>query len=75
MDVKTVASKVVGQMANSAVPFSGPVAESLVQELLGAQDEQILMLRRLSDDLTDPDGPWQTATHVPEGSCPSATYL
>ena len=51
MDVKTVASKVVGQMANSAVPFSGPVAESLVQELLGAQDEQILMLRRLSDDL------------------------
>jgi hypothetical protein len=41
MDLRTVASKVVGEMANSAVPFSGPLAESLVQELLGAQDEQI----------------------------------
>jgi hypothetical protein len=45
MDLRTVASKVVGEMANSAVPFSGPLAESLVQELLGAQDEQIVLLR------------------------------
>ena len=62
MDLRTVASKVVGQMANNAVPFSGPVAESLMQELLGAQDEQIVLLRGLSDDLNRLlDGPWQTA--------------
>ena len=75
MDVKTVASKVVGQMASSAVPFSGPVAESLVQELLGAQDEQILMLRRLSDDLNRLlDGPWQTARmYLREAALPRRT--
>lgn len=75
MDVKTVASKVVGQMANSAVPFSGPVAESLVQELLGAQDEQIVLLRGLTDDLNRLlDGPWQTARmYLKEAALPRRT--
>lgn len=75
MDLKAVASKVVGQMANSAVPFSGPVAESLVQELLGAQDEQIVLLRGLSDDLNRLlDGPWQTARmYLKEAALPRRT--
>ena len=52
MDLRTVASKVVGQMANSAVPFSGPVAESLVttphaQTLVGWLDA---MARETWDD-------------------------
>ena len=75
MDLRTVASKVVGEMANSAVPFSGPVAESLVQELLGAQDEQIVLLRGLSDDLNRLlDGPWQTARmYLREAALPRRT--
>jgi hypothetical protein len=62
-------------MANTAVPFSGPVAESLVQELLGAQDEQIELLRRLSSDLNRLlDGPWQTARmYLKEASLPRRT--
>src|SRR5690348_14311898 len=75
MDLRTVASKVVGEMANSVVPFSGPVAESLVQELLGAQDEQIVLLRGLSDDLNRLlDGPWQTARmYLKEAALPRRT--
>jgi hypothetical protein len=75
MDLRTVASKVVGQMANGAVPFSGPLAESLVQELLGAQDEQIVLLRGLSDDLNRLlDGPWQTARmYLREAALPRRT--
>lgn len=75
MDLRTVASKVVGEMANSVVPFSGPVAESLVQELLGAQDEQIVLLRGLSDDLNRLlDGPWQTARmYLREAALPRRT--
>jgi uncharacterized protein involved in cysteine biosynthesis len=71
MDLRTVASKVVGEMANSAIPFSGPLAESLVQELLGAQDEQI----GLSDDLNRLlDGPWQTARmYLREAALPRRT--
>ena len=75
MDLRTVASKVVGQMANSAVPFSGTLVESLVQELLGAQDEQIVLLRGLSDDLNRLlDGPWQTARmYLREAALPRRT--
>jgi hypothetical protein len=75
MDLRTVASKVVGEMANSAIPFSGPLAESLVQELLGAQDEQIVLLRGLSDDLNRLlDGPWQTARmYLREAALPRRT--
>jgi hypothetical protein len=75
MDLRTVASKVVGEMADSVVPFSGPLAESLVQELLGAQDEQIVLLRGLSDDLNRLlDGPWQTARmYLREAALPRRT--
>jgi hypothetical protein len=46
-----------------------------VQELLGAQDEQIVLLRGLSDDLNRLlDGPWQTARmYLREAALPRRT--
>lgn len=62
MNIKQVTSRMAGQLAGAAVPLSGPAAESMVADLLRAQDEQVALLTDLRSrvDLLA-DGPWQTA--------------
>jgi len=62
MDLRAVAAKTAGRMADSYVPFTGPIVEALIADFLQVQDEQFKMLRRFEGSIALlTDGPWQTA--------------
>jgi hypothetical protein len=62
MDLRRVAARVAGQLSSAAVPFTGPVAEAAVSDLLEIQNEQLAMLAKLdSSVLRLIDGPWRSA--------------
>src|ERR1700722_10310443 len=61
IDIRPVIAKVAGLVSNHALPFSGPVVETVVGEILSVQDEQLAILRNL-------DSTMQRLADVPSGS-------
>jgi hypothetical protein len=62
MDLKTIAAKLVGTLADQALPLSGSLVERLIAEVLQAEDEQLAILRRVDRHVQRLiDGPLRTA--------------
>jgi hypothetical protein len=62
MDLKTVAAKLVGTLADQALPLSGPFVEGLIAEVLRAEEDQLAILRGVDRHVQQLiDGPLRTA--------------
>lgn len=72
MDFRTVAAKIAGQAYGSVVPFSGPAVEALLSDLLGVQDEQLVLLKNLETSVQRlADVPWISARiHLEDAAIP-----
>jgi hypothetical protein len=72
MDFRAVAAKIAGQAYSSVVPFSGPAVEALLSDLLGVQDEQLVLLKNLETSVQRlADVPWLSARiHLEDAAIP-----
>ena len=59
--MRVVAIRVAAEASSTVVPFSGPVVESLLQDVLDVQDEQVKRLLELGEAIQRlADGPWRS---------------
>jgi hypothetical protein len=72
MDLRRVVVNTIGGVANKFIPFSGPVTEGVLSDLLRVQDEQLAVLQDIQQSLKDfMNGPWQAAQmHMQEAALP-----
>lgn len=62
MDWRTVLAKVAGQASSVVVPLSGPATEAILSDLLGVQNEQLAILKKLEVSVQRlADVPWGSA--------------
>lgn len=72
MNLRGVIVSTIGGVANNFVPFSGPLTQAVLSDVLKVQDEQLVALKELQRTLRDfMDGPWQAANiHIQEAGLP-----
>jgi hypothetical protein len=60
VDVTGAAIQIAAQASNQAVPFSGPVVEAVLKDVLDLQDEQVARLEAIESGVQRLlDGPWK----------------
>ena len=72
MDLRRVVVNTISAVANKFIPFSGPVTQELLSDVLQYQDEQLTVLKDIQRSLQDfMNGPWQTARmYIQEAALP-----
>jgi hypothetical protein len=75
VDITRVAVKVASEASGKVVPFSGPIVEAVLKEVLDLQDEQIARLKTIEDGVQRLlDGPWKAGRiRLKEASLPGRT--